>query len=117
MEFASRHAVQGIIAPAISSREICPSPLYRLSPRQIFVGGGAARALGLEARWADHSDIKLVDGGLVLCFLSVYTEKPMSAQLPDLSPIPFPDEKPTDRGKFSPDREYWEQLHQGRYTK
>jgi hypothetical protein len=64
-----------------------------------------------------YSDIKLVDGGLVLCFLSVYTEKPMSAKLPDFSPIPFPDEKPTDRGKFSPDREYWEQLHQARYTK
>ena len=37
--------------------------------------------------------------------------------LQELSPLPLADEKPSSRGKFSPDREYWEQLHHGRYTK
>ena len=27
------------------------------------------------------------------------------------------EDKPSNRGKFSPDREYWQQLHQARYTK
>ena len=41
----------------------------------------------------------------------------MSTNLRDLSPIPLPDDKPSNRGKFSPDRDYWEQLHHARYTK
>jgi len=41
----------------------------------------------------------------------------MSATLPELSPIPLPEEKPSNRGKFSLDRNYWEQLHHNRYTK
>ena len=41
----------------------------------------------------------------------------MSTILQDLSPIPLPDDKPSNRGKFSPDRDYWEQLHHARYTK
>ena len=39
----------------------------------------------------------------------------MSATLPELSPIPLPDEKPSNRGKFSPDRDYWAELHRRRY--
>ena len=35
----------------------------------------------------------------------------------ELSPVPLPEEKPSNRGKFSPDREYWEDLHHARYTK
>ena len=41
----------------------------------------------------------------------------MSTILQDLSPVPLPTTKPSNRGKFSDDREYWEQLHHARYTK
>jgi hypothetical protein len=35
----------------------------------------------------------------------------------EVSPVPLPETKPTDRGLFSPDRAYWERLHQARYTR
>jgi hypothetical protein len=35
----------------------------------------------------------------------------------ELTLQPLPAEKPSNRGKFSPDRDYWEKLHQARYTK
>ena|SRR5436309_7332057 len=41
----------------------------------------------------------------------------MRPALTELSPVPLPDDKPPNRGKFSPEREYWEQLHHARYTK
>src|SRR5436309_9312121 len=41
----------------------------------------------------------------------------MRPALTELSPVPLPEDKPSNRGKFSPDREYWEQLHHARYTK
>ena len=41
----------------------------------------------------------------------------MRPALTELSPVPLPEEKPSNRGKFSPDREYWEDLHHARYTK
>src|SRR5437667_9501694 len=41
----------------------------------------------------------------------------MRPALTELSPVPLPEEKPSNRGKFSPDREYFEQLHHARYTK
>ena len=41
----------------------------------------------------------------------------MRPALTELSPVPLPEEKPSNRGKFSPDREYWEQLHHARYVK
>src|SRR5881628_1920567 len=39
----------------------------------------------------------------------------MSTNLRDLSPIPLPDDKPSNRGRFSEDRLYWEELHKRRY--
>src|SRR5436190_20950961 len=39
----------------------------------------------------------------------------MRPALTELSPVPLTDEKPTNRGKFSADREYWEELHKRRY--
>ena len=39
----------------------------------------------------------------------------MSTNLWDLSPIPLPDDKPSNRGRFSDDRAYWEELHKRRY--
>src|SRR6266581_1292862 len=39
----------------------------------------------------------------------------MTTILQDLSPIPLPDEKPSNRGRFSDDREYWEEVHKRRY--
>jgi len=39
----------------------------------------------------------------------------MSTNLRDLSPIPLPDDKPSNRGRFSDDRAYWEELHKRRY--
>src|SRR5213593_3071167 len=39
----------------------------------------------------------------------------MSTNLRDLSPIPLPDDKPSNRGRFSDERAYWEQLHKRRY--
>jgi hypothetical protein len=38
-------------------------------------------------------------------------------KLTELSPAPLPEEKPSNRSKFSPDRDYWGQLHHARYTK
>ena len=39
----------------------------------------------------------------------------MSTNLRDLSPIPLPEDKPSNRGRFSDDRAYWEELHERRY--
>src|SRR2546422_11604807 len=39
----------------------------------------------------------------------------MSTNLRDLSPIPLPDDKPSNRGRFSDDRQYWEDVHKRRY--
>src|SRR5207247_4484065 len=39
----------------------------------------------------------------------------MSTNLRDLSPIPLPEDKPSNRGRFSDDRAYWEELHKRRY--
>src|SRR5437667_8871192 len=39
----------------------------------------------------------------------------MSTNLWDLSPIPLPDDKPSNRGRFSDDRQYWEDVHKRRY--
>ena len=39
----------------------------------------------------------------------------MSTILHDLSPVPLPDEKPSNRGKFSDERRYWEEIHKRRY--
>src|SRR5438552_19104523 len=39
----------------------------------------------------------------------------MSTNLHDLSPIPLPDEKPSNRGRFSDDRQYGEEVHKRRY--
>src|SRR3989442_14594717 len=39
----------------------------------------------------------------------------MSTNLRDLSPIPLPDDKPSNRGRFSDDCQYWEELHKRRY--
>ena len=39
----------------------------------------------------------------------------MTTILQDLSPIPLPDEKPSNRGRFSDDRQYWEEVHKRRY--
>src|SRR5436309_9113326 len=39
----------------------------------------------------------------------------MSTNLRDLSPIPLPDDKPSNRGRFSDDRQYWEEVHKRRY--
>jgi hypothetical protein len=39
----------------------------------------------------------------------------MNTNLQDLSPIPLPEEKPTNRGRFSDDRQYWEEVHKRRY--
>ena len=39
----------------------------------------------------------------------------MSTNLQDLSPIPLPDDKPSNRGRFSDDRQYWEDVHKRRY--
>jgi hypothetical protein len=36
--------------------------------------------------------------------------------LAQLSPVPLPEEKPTNRGKFSDDRQYWEEVHKRRYA-
>ena len=35
--------------------------------------------------------------------------------LTELSPVPLPDEKPSNRGRFSDDRQYWEECHKRRY--
>ena|SRR5438093_9634012 len=39
----------------------------------------------------------------------------MSTNLRDLSPIPLPEDKPSNRGRFSDDREYWEEVHKRRH--
>ena len=39
----------------------------------------------------------------------------MSTNLQDLSPVPLPDDKPSNRGRFSDDRQYWEEVHKRRY--
>src|SRR5882762_4729607 len=39
----------------------------------------------------------------------------MSTILTDLSPAPLPEEKPSNRGRFSDDRQYWEDVHKRRY--
>src|SRR5438034_4758555 len=39
----------------------------------------------------------------------------MSTNLRDLSPILLPDDKPSNRGRFSDDRQYWEEVHKRRY--
>ena len=39
----------------------------------------------------------------------------MSTVLQDLSPVPLRDDKPSNRGRFSDDRQYWEDLHKRRY--
>ena len=39
----------------------------------------------------------------------------MSTNLRDLSPIPLPDDKPSSRGRFSDDRQYWEEVNKRRY--
>src|SRR5437667_10222470 len=39
----------------------------------------------------------------------------MSTNLRDLSPIPLPDDKPSNRGRFGDDRQYWEDVHRRRY--
>src|SRR6266566_710361 len=39
----------------------------------------------------------------------------MTTILQDLSPIPLPDDKPSNRGRFSDDRRYWEEVHKRRY--
>jgi hypothetical protein len=39
----------------------------------------------------------------------------MSAIVRDLSPVPLPEQKPTNRGRFSDDRQYWEEVHKRRY--
>src|SRR5437899_9477166 len=39
----------------------------------------------------------------------------MSTNLCDLSPIPLPEDKPSNRGRFSDDRQYWEEVHKRRY--
>ena len=39
----------------------------------------------------------------------------MSTNVQDLSPVPLPDDKPSNRGRFSDDRQYWEELHKRRY--
>src|SRR3989454_5675071 len=41
----------------------------------------------------------------------------MSTNLQDLSPVPLPDDKPSNRGRFSDDRQYWEELHKRRYLR
>ncbi len=35
--------------------------------------------------------------------------------LQDLSPVPLSEEKPSNRGRFSDDRQYWEEVHKRRY--
>ena len=40
----------------------------------------------------------------------------LMATLHELSPIPLSETKPTNRGKFSTEREYWEQTHERRYV-
>ena len=39
----------------------------------------------------------------------------MSTVLQDLSPVPLRDDKPSNRGRFSDDRQYWEEVHKRRY--
>ena len=39
----------------------------------------------------------------------------MRPSLTELSAVPLAEEKPSNRGKFSPDREYWEEIHKRRY--
>src|SRR6266516_1804074 len=39
----------------------------------------------------------------------------MSTNRQDLSPVPLPDDKPSNRGRFSDDRQYWEEVHKRRY--
>jgi hypothetical protein len=39
----------------------------------------------------------------------------MSALISDVSPVPLPEQKPSNRGRFSDDRQYWEELHKRRY--
>src|SRR5437667_4135465 len=39
----------------------------------------------------------------------------MSTNLWDLFPIPLQDDKPSNRGRFSDDRQYWEEVHKRRY--
>jgi hypothetical protein len=36
--------------------------------------------------------------------------------LAQLSPVPLPEQKPTNRGRFSDDRQYWEEVHKRRYA-
>src|SRR5260370_4022243 len=39
----------------------------------------------------------------------------MRPAMTELSPVPLAEEKSSNRGKFSADREYWEELHKRRY--
>src|SRR2546425_6465385 len=39
----------------------------------------------------------------------------MTTSLQDSPPIPRPDEKPSNGGRFSDDRRYWKEVHKRRY--